>query len=71
MPIRQIMQGTAFDAAEVNLMASVFDDILRDMRLDRTDPVATNIAKNVIRHAQQGERDPARLRERAAAFLRT
>jgi hypothetical protein len=70
MPIYRLLQGAAFDAAAVKILTSTFDDILREMNLERSDPVATVIAKNVIRHAQAGERDPARLKELATEFLR-
>jgi hypothetical protein len=43
---------------------------LRALRLaDRADPATEIIAKKIIELAQQGERDPARLRERAIQFL--
>jgi hypothetical protein len=70
MPILRLLQEAAFDAATVQIMTSVFDDIVREMKLARTDPIATTIAKNIIKLAQTGERDAARLREQATAFLR-
>jgi hypothetical protein len=70
MAIHRLTQGTSFDASAVALMTSVFDDIMRETKLARTDPVATIIAKNIIRFAQAGERDAARLRELATEFLR-
>ena len=70
MPIARLLQGATFDAATVEVMTSVFDDVLREMHMARTDPVATIIAKNVVRFASTGERDPGRLRELATEFLR-
>jgi len=43
---------------------------LRALRLaDRADPVTEIIARKIIELAEQGERDPVRLRERAIQFL--
>ena len=70
MPIHRLMQAAAFDAAAVKIITSAFDDILGEMHLARTDPVAEIVARNVIRFAQGGERDPARLKELATEFLR-
>jgi hypothetical protein len=59
-------QGNGLDEAGIK----VITDILREMHLSRSDPIATIIARNVIRYAQAGVRDPARLRELATEFLR-
>jgi hypothetical protein len=70
MPIIRLLDGAAFDAPAAKAITAAFDDALREMHLDRTDPIAKIVARNVIRYAQQGERDPARLKERATEFLR-
>ena len=70
MPITQILRDKSFGEAEVSVISSVFEGILHEMHLARTDPIAKIIAKNVIRFAEAGERDPTRLRERATEFLR-
>ena len=70
MPIVRLLQGRAFDPADEKIITSAFEDILTEMHLPRTDPVAMVVAKNVIRFARAGERDPARLRELASEFLR-
>jgi len=45
-------------------------DTLHTLRLtNRADPVTEIIAKKIIELAQQGERDPVQLRERAIDFL--
>jgi hypothetical protein len=42
----------------------VLEEALRDLRLvDRNDPATLLVAKRIIQLAQQGERDPIRLRE--------
>jgi hypothetical protein len=44
----------------------VLEEALRDLRLvDRNDPATLLVAKRIIQLAQQGERDPIRLREGA------
>jgi hypothetical protein len=70
MPIAKLLEGSDFDAAEVKILTSAFEDSLREMHLDRTDPIAVIVAKNVVRFAKAGERDPTRLRELAIEFLR-
>jgi hypothetical protein len=37
--------------------------------VDRSDPAVLAVAKRIIALAQQGERDPVRLRERAVGHL--
>jgi len=45
---------------------SAFEEALRELGLvDRTDPATHLVAKRIIELAQQGERDPIRLREGA------
>ena len=47
-------------------MVGAFEEALRELRLvDRTDPATLLVAKKIIALAQQGERDPIRLREGA------
>lgn len=70
MPITQLLRDKTIGEADVKVVSSVFDGILREMHLPCTDPIAKVIAKNVIRFAEAGERDPVRLRERATEFLR-
>jgi hypothetical protein len=48
------------NADTVKSITSAFDDIMREQRLGRSDPVATIVAKKLIRLARDGERDPAR-----------
>ena len=55
---------------EITVLTTAFEDTLRALRLaDRADPATEIIAKKIIELAQQGERDPVRLRERAIQFL--
>ena len=51
---------------DITLLASVFEDALRELRLvDRSDPATLLVAKRIIETAQKGERDPVRLHEAA------
>jgi hypothetical protein len=70
MPITRLLQDSDFDAADVNILTSAFEGSLNEMHLTRTDPIAVMVAKNVIRFAKAGERDPTRLRELATEFPR-
>ena len=72
MPIRQLLDHTAFNPEDVTLLRDVFEDTLRALKLvDRSDPVTMLVARTIIELASQGERDPARLRQAAVqAFSR-
>ena len=70
MPINRLLERETFDASTANILISVFEDILRETHMERADPIATVIAKNVIRFAHTGERNRVRLHERATEFLR-
>jgi hypothetical protein len=66
MPIYPLMQSRVFEPELINTLATVFEDILRDLKLtDRTDPLTTIVANKVIEAAQMGETNPQRIRERA------
>jgi hypothetical protein len=66
MPIRRMLQGTAFAPQDVQVLSEVFDAALRELGLvDRSDPAVELIAQRIIQLASSGERDPTRLREAA------
>ena len=70
MPIRRLLENHVFGPDEITVLPAAFEDTLRTLRLvDRADPATEIIAKKIIELAQQGERDPVRLRERAIQFL--
>ena len=57
---------------EVEVLVKAFEDALRELQLsDREDPVTLTVAKRIIELANQGERDPVRLRDRALESLRS
>ena len=67
MPIQQLLaQQSSFGPEEVKVLLRAFEEALRELRLvERTDPATLLVAKRIIALAQQGERDPIRLREGA------
>ena len=70
MPIRPFFtHGRAFGPEDIKIFTTVFDDVLSTLHLDRDDPATVTVAKRIIALANQGERDPARLREGVAKCL--
>jgi len=66
VPIYRLLKASAFGPKEIEVLSSAFEAALRELKLvDRSDPATELIAKRIIELAQQGERDPARLREGA------
>src|SRR6202051_2065308 len=66
MPIKELLKQQSFEPDEIKVLSTAFEDALRELRLvDRTDPATQLVAKRIIELAQQGERDPIRLREGA------
>jgi len=66
----RLLENHVFGPDEITVLTTAFEDTLRALRLaDRADPATEIIAKKIIELAQQGERDPVRLRERAIQFL--
>jgi hypothetical protein len=51
-------------------MTATYEATLRALKLaDRQDPITELVAQKIIEIAKTGERDPARLRERALSEL--
>ena len=64
MPISRINDSAVFDPQAVKALAAAYDGACAALHVvDRADPRATIVAKKIIEHAQQGERDPIRLRD--------
>ena len=64
MPIQQWLAGAAFSPKDVTMLASAFESSLRDLGLvNREDPIVLLVAQRVIALAQEGERDPIKLRD--------
>jgi hypothetical protein len=66
MPIRELLKTQSFGPDDIEVIVSAFEEALRELGLvDRTDPATHLVAKRISELAQQGERDPIRLREAA------
>jgi hypothetical protein len=63
VPIRPFLKHDhSFAPEDIASMSAAFDAALGKLGLvDRTDPIATEVAKLIIEFAKQGERDPERL----------
>jgi hypothetical protein len=71
MAIYRIFKERAFEPEAVICMARAYESVLLALRLtDRQDPLTEIVAKKIIEIAETGERDPARLRDRALEELR-
>jgi len=58
------MRIDAFDPDDIKVLVTAFEGALQKLQLvDRKDPSTTLVAKRIIALAQQGERDPIRLRD--------
>jgi hypothetical protein len=58
------MRIDAFDPDDIKVLVTAFEGALQKLGLvQRTDPTTTLVAKRIISLAQQGERDPIRLRD--------
>jgi len=58
------MRINAFDPDDIKVLVTAFEGALQKLGLvQRTDPVTLSVAKRIIALAQQGERDPIRLRD--------
>jgi hypothetical protein len=72
MPIRRELQTRAFGPEDIKIITAAFEDALGQLKLvDRSDPLAEIVAKKMIEIAEQGERDPLRLKDRTLQALRS
>jgi hypothetical protein len=64
MPIRSLLDDSAFRPHEIEEMAAAFEATLAALKLvDRADPLTILIARTIIECAKCGEIDRARLRD--------
>jgi hypothetical protein len=58
--IYRLLQGAAFDANDIEVMAAAYEAALERVRLkNRQDPLTELIAHKIIEVYRNGERDPA------------
>ena len=70
MPMARLLNGSAFSPDDIAILSTAFEDALRTLGLtDRADPATELVAQKIFALAQQGERDPVRLREGALKSL--
>jgi hypothetical protein len=70
MAIYRLLQKSAFGPEEIERMTTAYEDALRVLGLtDRADPLTEILAKKIIEIAQTGERDPAKIRDKAVAAI--
>jgi hypothetical protein len=70
MPIYRLLQNVAFEPEHVAVMTAAFEEVCHELRLaERDDPLRDIVAKAIIDCAQEGERDPIRLRKCAHKVL--
>src|SRR5437763_119621 len=66
MPINELVKQHAFTPDDIKLLVTAYEEALQELQLrDRSDPPPRCWAKRIVELAQQGERDPIRLREAA------
>ena len=66
MAIYRIFRERVFEPEAVISMAKAFEGVLVALRLThRQDSITETVAKKIVEIAEMGERDPARLRDRA------
>ena len=63
MPIRPLLEGASFSPEELTAIARAFEDCLLALKLDRSDPTVTIVAKRTIELARLGQHDQVSLRE--------
>ncbi len=70
MPIRKLLERTAFPPEEVERIAAAYDDALRKLGLvDRNDPITEIVAKKVVQIARAGTTDRAEICRRVVSEL--
>jgi hypothetical protein len=55
MAIYRLLNNRAFGPDEIKVLSTAYEEALRTLRLDRSDPATEIIAKKIIESAQRGE----------------
>lgn len=69
MPIHRLLQHSVFGPEDIDRIVTAYEDTLRALRSGQAPPSAETVAKTIIKIAQTGVRDPARIRRLALAEL--
>jgi hypothetical protein len=71
MPITIVEIKTAFGPEDTAAMTVAFEEVLKRLNVaDREAPMATSVAKKILRLAKRGERNPTRLTEDVISSFR-
>ena len=71
MPIRHLLEQSAFGPEEVRAITEAFDRLCTKMGLlDRSDPLVETVATAVMMIAETGVKDTAHIEQQAFARLR-
>jgi hypothetical protein len=63
------LDSGVFDPEAIQALTTAYENACAALHADRQDPLTIIVAKKIIEHAQRGERDPIRLREKALSEL--
>jgi hypothetical protein len=69
VPIHSLLQHSAFGPEDIDRIVTAYEDTLRALPADGVQPAAETVAKAIIKIAQTGVRDPARIRRLALKEL--
>ena len=70
MAIYRLIADGSFGPEEIEVMTAAYEGALLDLRLNnRDDPITELIARTIVSVTATGERDPARIKERAINAL--
>jgi hypothetical protein len=71
MPITLLEIKTAFGPEDTAAMTAAFEEALKRLNVaDREAPMATSVAKKIVRLAKRGEHNPTRLTEGVISSFR-
>jgi hypothetical protein len=62
MPISRLLQNSAFDSAEIEGLTKAFENVCRELKLTRKNPMRELVARKIIDFAERGSRDPELIR---------
>jgi hypothetical protein len=64
-----LLQHAAFGPEDIDRIVAAYEDTLRALGAKRTQPTPETVAKTIMKIAQTGVRDPARMRRLALKEL--
>jgi hypothetical protein len=69
VPIHSLLQHAAFGPEDIDRIVAAYEDTLRALGAEQTQPTPETVAKTIMKIAQTGVRDPARMRRLALKEL--